>query len=257
MLIKRTRIPITDILIYGFLPNFLKKLVYRLKGYKIGKKVNFSLGSVVIGKNVEIGDKTGIGFLTVLRGRDIKIGKRVSIGTITFIDTPYIEIGDGTVITEQVFVGGLESKESKLIIGKNATIMQMSYVNTVRPVYIGDDTGIGGHCLIFSHGVWLNKFEGYPVDFAPVEIGNSVWLPWRVFVMPGVKIGDGSVIGANSLVTKNIPAKSLAVGAPAKVILSEPNFPRTLSHEDKKTLLKEAMEDMGEHFKFYDIKCEQ
>ena len=43
-----------------------------------------------------------------------------------------------------------------------------------------------------------------------LRTGASVWLPWRVFVMPGSTIGDGSVIGANSLVSGNIPPKSLA-----------------------------------------------
>jgi hypothetical protein len=50
MLIKKSRIPIKQLILYGFLPSFLKKLIYRLKGYKIGKNVSLSLGSVIIGK---------------------------------------------------------------------------------------------------------------------------------------------------------------------------------------------------------------
>ena len=64
------------------------------------------------------------------------------------------------------------------------------------------------------------------MTYEPVTIGKSVWLPWRVFVMPGSTIGDGSVIGANSLVAGTIPPYSLAVGTPAKVIRSAPDFPR-------------------------------
>ena len=49
-------------------------------------------------------------------------------------------------------------------------------------------------------------------------IGNNVWLCRNVCIMPGVTVGDGSVIGANSIVTRDIPAGVFAAGSPAKVI---------------------------------------
>ena len=52
----------------------------------------------------------------------------------------------------------------------------------------------------------------------PVIIGKNVWLGDKVTVLPGVTIGDGVVVGANSVVTKDIPAYSVACGNPAKVI---------------------------------------
>ena len=52
----------------------------------------------------------------------------------------------------------------------------------------------------------------------PIVIGANVWLGGGVIVCPGVTIGDNSVIGAGSVVTKDIPAHSLAVGNPARVI---------------------------------------
>lgn len=53
---------------------------------------------------------------------------------------------------------------------------------------------------------------------APVRIGRGAWLGQNVVVMPGVTIGAGAVIGANSVVTKDVPARTVAVGAPARVI---------------------------------------
>lgn len=53
---------------------------------------------------------------------------------------------------------------------------------------------------------------------APVRIGRGAWLGQNVVVMPGVTIGAGSVIGANSVVTRDIPPRSVAVGAPARVL---------------------------------------
>ena len=52
----------------------------------------------------------------------------------------------------------------------------------------------------------------------PVTIGNDVWIGGNVTVLPGVTIGDRAVIGAGSVVTEDIPADSVAVGAPAKVV---------------------------------------
>jgi hypothetical protein len=117
----------------------------------------------------------------------------------------------------------------------------MANINPTKPVVIGDDTGIGGHCLIFTHGAWLSNLEGYPVTYEPVTLGKSVWLPWRVFLMPGTTIGDGSVIGANSLVSGTIPPMSLAVGSPAKVIRSAPDFPKQISEADRATLIREML----------------
>ena len=53
---------------------------------------------------------------------------------------------------------------------------------------------------------------------APVKIGKKVWLGEGCIVMPGVTIGDGSIIGAHSVVKKDIPAESIAVGSPARVV---------------------------------------
>lgn len=241
MIPQKPRVPVKDMILYGFLPSFLKILVYRMQGAKIGKNVSFGLGSVIIGDDVTIGEGTSIGMFSIVRGKKINLGRFVKIGATAIIDTEKIEIGDDTKINEQVFIGGLSSPQSSITIGKRVIIMQMSFLNPMKPLIIGDDTGIGGHCLIFTHGSWSSVLDGYPVTFAPVTIGKNVWLPWRVFVMPGVTIGDGAVIGANSLVSKNIPARTLAAGSPAKVL--KENFPEPLNEENKKKILNDIMND--------------
>jgi acetyltransferase-like isoleucine patch superfamily enzyme len=255
MLIQKDRFPVKDIVLFGFLPSFLKKIIYRLRGYHIGKKVSLGLGAVICGQEVSIGDHTSIGFFTIIRGKKIKIGSFVSIGSATMLDTPHLEIGDGTKINEQVFVGGLQFPDSKLIIGRNCQIMQMSFINPATSITIGDDTGIGGDCLLFGHTSWLSAFEGYPVKFEPIEIGNSVSISWRVFVLPGTKIGDGAVIGANSLVHKTIPPKCLAVGFPARVVSSYPEFPKQVLDNEKPGILKPIVKEMTEYFTNSGLLC--
>jgi len=256
MLIPKPRFPVRQMLLMGWLPGFLKKAVYRLKGYRIGKRVSIGFGSVVIGEEVSIGDHASIGFLSFVRGRRIRIGSHVQIGATTFIDTPFFEIGEGSKINEQVFVGGLQFPDSRLVIGRNCQIMQMSFLNPARSITIGDDSGIGGDCLLFGHTSWLSQLEGYNVDFQPIEIGNSVSLSWRVFVLPGAKIGDGAVIGANSLVSHAIPPKCLAVGFPARVVSKFPDFPRDLSIGEKAGLFDDMIREMIAFFGSSGLVCE-
>ena len=257
MLTAKPRFPIKEILLCGILPSPLKKLVYRLRGYRIGRGVSLSFGSVVVGEDVQIGDYTSIGFFTVIRGTRIHLGAHVQIGTVAFLDTPHLELGDGTRINEQVFVGGLQFPDSKLIVGRNCQIMQMTFINPTRTIRIGDDTGIGGDCLLFGHSSWLSKFEGYPVEFDSIEIGSNVSLAWRVFVLPGSKIGDGAVIGANSLVRGKIPPRCLAMGFPARVVARQPDFPREVSAVEKATMLREIVAEMIEYFRASGFLCRQ
>ena len=255
MLIKQARIPIKDILIFGLLPGFLKKFIYRLKGYRIGSKVSIGFGSVICGKEVSVGEYTTIGFFTIIRGQSIKIGSHVSIGATTFLDTPFLEIGDDCKINEQVFVGGLQFPDSRFVLGKNCQVMQNSFINPAKSIIVGDDVGIGGESLIFGHTSWLSQFEGYTVDFAPIEIGNSVSISWRVFILPGTKIGDGSVIGANSLVHRTIPPKSLAVGFPIRVVSKSPDFPQKVTEDQKITILQNIVAEMIEYFNSSGFTC--
>jgi acetyltransferase-like isoleucine patch superfamily enzyme len=144
-----------------------------------------------------------------------------------------MDIGDDTVVREQVFVGGPLSPDSALNLGKRVRIFQSCFLNPSRPLSIGDDTGVGGRSSIFTHGSWQSAFEGYPVAFEPVTIGRNVWLPWHVFILPGVDIGDGATIGAGSVVNRSIPAGALAAGVPAKVLREPHDWPRPIEPEDQ------------------------
>lgn len=256
MLIPKPRFPIKQMALMGWWPGVLKKACYRLAGYKIGKKVSIGFGAVVVGDDVVIGDHASIGFLSFVRGRHIRIGRHVQIGATTFIDTPFFEIGEGSKINEQVFIGGLQFPDSKLVIGRNCQIMQMSFLNPARSITIGDDSGVGGDSLIFGHNSWLSQLEGYKVDFEPIEIGRSVSLAWRVFVLPGVTIGDGAVVGANSLVSSAIPPKCLAIGYPARVVSRFPDFPKDLSMEERARLFEAMVREMRLFFEASGLHCE-
>lgn len=129
--------------------------------------------------------------------------------------------------------------------GKNINIEKNAYFTP--GVSLGDYSGIGVNCsmnavgkgkIIIGKYVMMGpecivyttqhrtddintpmQFQG-SVDPKDVIIGDDVWIGSRVKIMPGVKIGNGCIIGAGAVVTKSIPAYSVAVGVPAKVIKS-------------------------------------
>jgi acetyltransferase-like isoleucine patch superfamily enzyme len=237
--------------LFGWLPSPVKVWAYRtFLRYRIGRHVKIAFGGVIVGDDVELGDHVEIGLLAVVQGRRIRIGRHSSIATMSYVSCEAIEIGEDARIREQVYVGGPQLPESRFVLGDRTIVLQMAYINPTKPVVIGDDTGIGGHCLIFTHGVWLNVLDGYPMTYEPVTLGRSVWLPWRVFVMPGSTIGDGTVIGANSLVTGTIPPRSLAVGSPAKVIRSAPDFPKPLTSQDRAALVANMVGEFDRYVEY-------
>jgi len=108
--------------------------------------------------------------------------------------------------------------------GDNVSIHQMCYLDATGGLTIGSDVSIahGTTIMTADHNY---QAEGYlireaPVIMAPVVIGNNVWIGAGVRILSGVTIGDNCVVGAGAVVTKSIPANSLAVGSPARVIKS-------------------------------------
>lgn len=95
-------------------------------------------------------------------------------------------------------------------------------------VLIGDNIMIGPNVSIYTAGHPVHyeiRNQGYEYAF-PVSIGNNVWIGGNAVINPGVSIGDNSVIGSGSVVTKDIPGNVIAAGNPCKVL-------RGINEEDK------------------------
>lgn len=101
-------------------------------------------------------------------------------------------------------------------LGVNARINGRGGVSLGEHVLMGPDIIIYSGTHTFSDiSVPIQKQE---MRYAPVIVGNDVWLGARVIIMPGVTIGDGCIVGANSVVTKDLPPYSICAGTPARVI---------------------------------------
>jgi carbonic anhydrase/acetyltransferase-like protein (isoleucine patch superfamily) len=207
------------------------------------EKVRVESDSFFVGKNTKINNSI------LLSNGSIDIGNLVQIKENSVLKAfKAVKVGDRTIIDRGVIVGGLQSEHSYFEIGNRCVILHHTYINTAREIIIGNNVGIGGYCIIFSHGVWQNAFKGYPFQFGKVEIKDDAWLPWHVFVMPNVTIGKGTTIAGGSVVTKDIPDYCLAGGVPAKVIAQE-NYPPKMGINAKNKLAKIILHDFEGYFK--------
>lgn len=127
-------------------------------------------------------------------------------------------LGDGAFVKPPLFVD----------YGENITIGARTFVNynltalDVATITIGEDCQIGPNVQLLTptHPVEPGPRRDKLEAALPITIGDNVWLGGGVIVCPGVSIGDDSVIGAGSVVTRDIPAGVVAVGNPARVLRS-------------------------------------
>jgi acetyltransferase-like isoleucine patch superfamily enzyme len=228
-------------------PSFLKILYLKNKG-KIGKNFKIGRGSIIVADKIDIGDNVSISNNVIVRTKDLKLFNRVDIrNNVNVYANKLISIGDDSLIDHHVTIGGMQSVYSELQIGKRVSIFEYSYINTSRRVILGDDVGIGGYCQIFTHGTWQNVLQGYPYSFGNVEIKANAWLPWRVFVMPGVTIGRNVTIGSSSLISKDAPDDTFFGGMPAKVLKQKDEYVRKMSSIDVFNQIGEILDEFVIH----------
>jgi acetyltransferase-like isoleucine patch superfamily enzyme len=108
--------------------------------------------------------------------------------------------------------------DGRLEIGNGVFINRGTTVSASQLVSIGDNCQIGPHSVIMDNDFHSTDDHLVLPTSKPVVIEPDVWLGTRVIVLKGVTIGSGSTVGAGSVVTKDIPRNSLAVGVPARVV---------------------------------------
>lgn len=119
-------------------------------------------------------------------------------------------------------------KEAAVLIGRNVQVNNNVHIGAIKSVTIGNHVLIAGGVFIadHNHGVYSGPGQSSPLSppagrtllGAPVHIEDDVWLGEHVCVLPGVHIGKGAVVGAGTVVTKDLPAYTIAVGSPARVV---------------------------------------
>jgi maltose O-acetyltransferase len=130
-----------------------------------------------------------------------------------------VEFGQGvTLLGDVVPIEFVSHNGGRISIGDHTFINYGSSISAYKQVKIGCHCLLGHHTLILDrneHGV--EQREMVPPS-APVVIEDHVWIGSRAIILPGIFVGHHSVVGAGSVVTKDVPANCLAVGNPARVV---------------------------------------
>lgn len=107
------------------------------------------------------------------------------------------------------------------VIGNNSGVGADSIIG--KGTTIGDNVMMGPWCIIYTRNHAFSRTD-IPMreqgmqDFKPVHIGNDVWIGSRVTILPGVNIGNGCIIGASAVVTKDVPDYAVVGGNPARIL---------------------------------------
>jgi putative colanic acid biosynthesis acetyltransferase WcaF len=101
--------------------------------------------------------------------------------------------------------------------GANAAIADGAEIYNPAPILVGDGAIISqdAYLCCATHDYLADEF---PILVAPIHVGKKAWIAARSIVLPGVTVGDGCVVGAGSVVTKDLPSHTVCAGNPAKVI---------------------------------------
>ncbi len=145
----------------------------------------------------------------------------------------FAEIGEGCYIEPPLHsnFGGHHVHFGKWVYANyNLTLVDDTHI------YVGDHTMFGPNVVLATAGHPINaelRSKGLQYNM-PIRIGRNCWLGAGVIVMPGVTIGDNVVIGAGSIVTKDIPSDVVAVGNPCKVLRPVSEHDRQYYFKDRK-----------------------
>ncbi|MEH1816445.1 MAG: acyltransferase [Nostoc sp.] len=149
----------------------------------------------------------------------------------------YINIGDASIVHSKI---SFERISSKVSIGKN-TFIGKSHLVAASEIYIGNNVLISwgvsivdhnSHSLIYSERSrdifdWRDgKKDWSTVEAKSIHISDKTWIGFNTIILKGVTIGEGAIVGAGSIVTKDVPAWTIVGGNPAKVIREIPENER-------------------------------
>lgn len=161
--------------------------------------------------------------------------KRVTFGKGSYIREhakisggQYIELGSNVRIYPYCriecfdYISG-EKLSPSLKIGDNVLMGRNNTILCADSIEIGNDSLLASNIFISDENHGINpeagvRYECQRLSTNPVKIGKNCWIGEKVMIMPGVVIGDNSVVGGGSVVTRSIPQNSIAIGDPAKVI---------------------------------------
>ena len=166
----------------------------------------------------------------LFRSQCDRVGQRFCMEQLPYIvGTGCISIGDDVCLSgkSSLAFSSRHTDSPTLSIGSG------TFIGHACAITVGRSVTIGCHALI-AGGVRISDFDGHPIDAAdrrsgkttpsdavlPVTIGDDVWIGHGALILKGVQVGDRAIIGARSIVTKDVAADTIVAGNPARVVKS-------------------------------------
>jgi acetyltransferase-like isoleucine patch superfamily enzyme len=213
-------------------PGFVRVFIMKFLGFKVHSSVR-------------------IGLFTMILADDIEIGKYSKIGSFTIIKCDRkLVMKDSAEISSFVLIYG----ERSLLMDSASYVGPKAVLNVSRDITIGYYSAIGPGSYVFTHGVWLPYTEGYPRKFESVRLKSHVWIPAKVFIGPGVTIGENTIIASGERIFQNVPHNTFFSGS------SKRNVPIDIIRDKQPvekllvTLLNEFIESLCNLQAFADSK---
>jgi len=194
-----------------------RRLIQIIRGFLVKPFLKSSSGLLFIGSNVKV--RHGY---QLTAGKNLILEDNVSIDALS---ANGINLGDHVSIAKDSILfctGVIAQKGTGITIGHRTGIGARAFLAGQGGITIGNDVITGPNIQVFSENHNFSdltqtiKEQG--VTKQATSIGNNCWIGGGVSILAGVNIGDGCVIAAGSIVTKSVPANSIAAGVPAKII---------------------------------------
>lgn len=168
-------------------------------------------------------------YLPVFKARCFQCGKNLSLPNgVPFINGHMrITVGSNVQLDGPSFLSGHLMEYPQLVIGDRTVIGYKTLISVQQSVRIGNDCMIAEGCMIFDN-------DGHPLspyrrlrkeavrhdEVKPVVIEDNVWIGARSIILKGVRIGEGAVVGAQSLIVRDVPPYCVVRGSPAETIIT-------------------------------------
>lgn len=205
-----------------FLPSFLRVLLLRMLGHKIGKNVHISILTILHAPKIEMDDDVRIGPFNI-----IKCGDEIKIGFSSQISFLVIIYGRGS-----------------FHLGARSYVSIKTFIDTTGGVEIGDYSGTGPGTMIFSHAIFLPPTRGFPRVIKKTTIGNYVWLGGLNFVTAGSVIGDHVMSLPGSVISKQVDSEIFFIEKDQKLPLSK--VCKSMNEVETRSLVRDILRDFAQ-----------
>jgi maltose O-acetyltransferase len=131
-----------------------------------------------------------------------------------------LRLGPGAAIAMGGFIWSFSPSQVRrdgCVIGPDTLINRGCVLDARGPLHIGAHTSISANVAILTTQHQINHPE-FPTETKPVQIGDYVWIGMRAMIMPGVTLGEGAVVAAGAVVTRDVPPYTVVGGVPARPI---------------------------------------